>query len=188
MEAIVRLVVQKLIAAGPQFGHPWRFDTGGTGFVAQLLVEAIHIILKFFVLRGQAHDLVGKFGIGGGELCIGSDQGLHDGLVIGGSHIQVVEVRFHGIGHVRTWRGFVPSWRGSSEDTTGSAKLVLAAHSIFLYLILEVGGPVPPLPILLSTGRRGNILPFVVGSWECAIHQHGVGGDHYKRSVSDGFS
>ena len=68
----------------------------------------------------------------------------------------------------------------------GSTKLVLAARSIFLYLLLEVGGPVPPLLLRPGTVRLRKILPFVVGSWERDIRQHGVGGDHYQRRVGDG--
>ena len=45
VEAIVRLVVHNLLEVGAQFVHPWRFATGGTGFVSRLIFEAIRVVI-----------------------------------------------------------------------------------------------------------------------------------------------
>ena len=91
VKAVVRLVVHNLLAGGTHFGHPWRFATGGNGF-SELLVEAIHSPLEFFVLQDKSHDLVSEFGVGGGETGVGVEHGIQYSLVTAGSRSQIIEL------------------------------------------------------------------------------------------------
>ena len=108
VETICRIVVHDLLAVGAQFGNPWRFATGGTGFVSQLLVGDIHSPMKFCVLICEPHVLVGLLGFCDGELGVGADQCLQYCLVIGFSHSQVFKVRFHGVWSCLYREGFCP--------------------------------------------------------------------------------
>ena len=148
----------------------------GPGVLVLIFLAVDHPTRELLIGLNEAGHSGQKFGIGGGEGCIGTHQFLYNSILRGSCRREGVKI-FVEVGNqpVRTicliiliWFRRLPKW-----DVIG-AKLFVASHDLLLYLGLPIW-----CSVQIFTGRPnllfpGQVLPYFVRSEETLRRKHRV--------------